>query len=252
MDEREKYLSNFYDRRYKEKAFGRIFRLKNFLMAEHLRIRSRHIDFVLNDLLENEHPRVIDLGAGNSSYANHIEGLVKVDVSADALTDFQGEKYVSDLLKLPEQLQNFDFVICSQVLEHTLNPLAVLDTFKRICANRGYLLITVPNRYALMRTRYFELERKIDTAGHIHEFRESWLNMQLAMRGFRVLRSEGACFDTYAYFAYLERAKKRHLEKKLAAQLSPKWLSKVLDLDSRLNRRRPRGLSLEILAQKCD
>lgn len=44
---------------------------------------------------------------------------------------------------IPFKTDRFDFVFCFQMLEHTLNPLAVLNELGRIC--RGKIFLSIPN-----------------------------------------------------------------------------------------------------------
>jgi 2-polyprenyl-3-methyl-5-hydroxy-6-metoxy-1,4-benzoquinol methylase len=43
----------------------------------------------------------------------------------------------------------FDFVVCSEVLEHTEMPQMILDTIKEVTMHNGRICVTIPNGYGL-------------------------------------------------------------------------------------------------------
>src|SRR3989442_1301364 len=47
-------------------------------------------------------------------------------------------------LELPEHRGSYDLVVCMEVLEHVLDIRPILDSFDRLLASKGSLLITVP------------------------------------------------------------------------------------------------------------
>jgi hypothetical protein len=50
-----------------------------------------------------------------------------------------------DLCSPPEELPGpFDLVICEQVLEHTLDPIAAVRTLRRLCASKGHVYVSTP------------------------------------------------------------------------------------------------------------
>ncbi|HGJ64028.1 TPA: class I SAM-dependent methyltransferase [bacterium] len=61
----------------------------------------------------------------------------------------------TDFLKWEGKCQ-FDVIICSEVLEHIVNPAFFLSKIHRTLCSRGLLLLTVPNGYG-----YFEFEQLI-------------------------------------------------------------------------------------------
>ena len=50
-----------------------------------------------------------------------------------------------DLYNLPDGYQQYDIVLCSEVLEHLLYPDTALENLKKLVAPKGVLLLTVPN-----------------------------------------------------------------------------------------------------------
>lgn len=175
---------------------------------------------------------------------------IRVDLALQPLRDTGEQGVVATLGVLPFESSSIDIVVCCQVLEHVVSPLAALSEIVRVLRPGGTMLLTVPNRYALMRRRYHGLERQIDESGHIHEFREGWLRFALGQRGFVVESSEGACYDVYNILARLERWDLPDWLWSFLDRLPEDAVCRLLELDATLNRRSLRGLSLEIVARK--
>ena len=57
---------------------------------------------------------------------------------------------------LPFEDEFFDIVVCKDILEHLLDPMAVVREVKRVLKTDGYLIVSVPNHFCLpMRLRIF-------------------------------------------------------------------------------------------------
>ncbi|MDO8515572.1 MAG: methyltransferase domain-containing protein [bacterium] len=85
----------------------------------------------------------IDLGAGSAKYRSIIEGrsskYLTFDVSSGDRIDVVG-----DIQKLPFKENNFDTIICTQVLEHVKKPWLAVKEMYRVIKPNGYSLVTVP------------------------------------------------------------------------------------------------------------
>jgi methionine biosynthesis protein MetW len=112
--------------------------------------------------------RVADIGCGNSLLpvrlkdkgckvsVSDISGIVLEQYQTLGISGFKTDLEDVHSLRLPE---SFDYLILSEVLEHTRNPEEIIKTLKKYTTN---FLITVPNsaayqfRYGLMfRGRFF-------------------------------------------------------------------------------------------------
>ncbi len=57
---------------------------------------------------------------------------------------------------LPFKSRSFDVVVCKDILEHLLEPLAILQEVRRVLKDDGYVVISVPNHFYLpLRLRIF-------------------------------------------------------------------------------------------------
>lgn len=118
------------------------------------RLLGRFRAALLAELRPLEPSRVLDAGCGEGQVAGWLleafptVDLTGVDGRADALGAFRarnrGSRAVEgdlNALALPDD--EFDLVVCTEVLEHLSEPRWVLRELGRVCA--GYLFLTVPH-----------------------------------------------------------------------------------------------------------
>lgn len=90
--------------------------------------------------------KVIDIGAGDQFLRDRLPEKVRyisLDIDENSKPDI-----VCDLNKrLPIKNNSYDFVICTEVLEHTLYPRKIIKEIKRITKQDGFIIITLPNEY---------------------------------------------------------------------------------------------------------
>jgi len=90
--------------------------------------------------------RVLDAGAGNAPYRElftHCDYRTQ-DWPASSHPGARHADIVADLHELPVRTGRFDFVLCTEVLEHLPEPGQALAEIRRILRPNGQLLITVP------------------------------------------------------------------------------------------------------------
>jgi SAM-dependent methyltransferase len=89
--------------------------------------------------------RGLDYGCGESPYAAalraHCTELIGVDVEQRGPAC---DLIVARGHALPFADQSFEFIVCTQVLEHAKEPLAILRDLARVLRRDGRLLVTVP------------------------------------------------------------------------------------------------------------
>lgn len=102
---------------------------------------------------------VLDVGAGLSPYKEFIQALGLDYFSQDfemynpliekgpgiqnQSWNYPKHNFVCDVLDMPDTYQ-WGFVICTEVLEHVPDPVAVLKQLATLTESGGYILITVP------------------------------------------------------------------------------------------------------------
>lgn len=91
---------------------------------------------------------VLDAGAGQCQY-KHIFTRLNHYVAQDACIgddrwDYSQINIKSPIEKIPVKKESFDYIICTQVLEHVPSPDKVFKEFARILRPNGKLLLTAP------------------------------------------------------------------------------------------------------------
>ena len=157
--------------------------------------RMMNID-INDDVIE------IGCGAGNVIQKASSCKLFGVDISSSVLRKarerlnerihlFQG-----DAQNLPCKDQAFTRIICSEVLEHLLDPSVALDEIARVLKIKGTVVISIPNeslingiKSILMRLgifewlfqkkgSYAEMPERMSTEWHLHAFKvKEWLDL---------------------------------------------------------------------------
>jgi ubiquinone/menaquinone biosynthesis C-methylase UbiE len=100
--------------------------------------------------------QVLDIGCGNGIISRRLGemgfNVLGVDVSEKAIAMANSSNKSSNVkfeVKSAEQLvadgQKYEAIICSEVLEHLNQPENLLKVIRKILAERGVLIVTVPN-----------------------------------------------------------------------------------------------------------
>jgi len=146
--------------------------------------------------------KILDLGCGDGSVTQLYsqKGTVTgVDISERALLRCKS-KGVSETIKhdlnvvpLPFNDATFDYVILTDVLEHVIDPLTLLEEVRRILRSGGSLIVSVPN-FARLQNRFrmfcgdpldiLHWSKYGDSVEHLHWFTKRKLEHFLSKAGF--------------------------------------------------------------------
>ena len=101
--------------------------------------------------------RILDAGAGEQQFkkfCTHLNYISQDFGKYEGQGDGKGLQMkewdhgkldiVSDIVRIPEPDLSFDAIMCTEVLEHILDPVAAFKEFSRLVRPGGYLLITAP------------------------------------------------------------------------------------------------------------
>lgn len=91
--------------------------------------------------------RVLDAGAGECIYRPLFEGKRYISTDrgvGDAGWDYTGLDALADLERVPFGAGAFDFVLCTETLEHVARPGRVLSELARVLKPGGTLALSVP------------------------------------------------------------------------------------------------------------
>jgi len=159
----------------------------------------------------------IGCGAGNVIDKASAYKLIGVDISSSVLRRARqrlNEKvhlFQADAQNLPCKDQAFTKIICSEVLEHLIDPPAALREMARIVKPQGAVVISVPNesminqikrvliRFGIFewlfrrRGSYEEMPEKMEDEWHLHTYPlKEWLD--LFEKSFKVTRLKSIPF----------------------------------------------------------
>lgn len=105
--------------------------------------------------------KCLDIGSGNSPYKSSILKYVDTYICVDHeethkhMFQTSKEQFINaDIKALPFEDNSIDSIILTQVLEHIDAPFEALDEVKRVLANRGTLILSVPFIYQAHATPY--------------------------------------------------------------------------------------------------
>ena len=103
--------------------------------------------------------KILDAGAGNMPFRNFIEKRGLMYYSHDFGQYTGGEKWglsnakvweskkcsiISDITNIPVEDNSFDYILCTEVLEHIFDPEKATKELIRILKPKGCILFTIP------------------------------------------------------------------------------------------------------------
>jgi ubiquinone/menaquinone biosynthesis C-methylase UbiE len=141
--------------------------------------------------------RVLDVGAGSCPYRSFFD---QCEYRAHDFGQLQPEQllgrsgygvidYLSDILSIPVPDASFDVILCTEVLEHVVEPIRAIHELARILRPGGWLILTAPLGSGLHQEPH-----------HFYGgYTPHWYNKVLAEAGFEriVIEPNGGFFKHY-------------------------------------------------------
>ena len=199
-----------------------------------------------------EGKKIIDIGCGNGNLLNFLKNknleLFGTDYSKNYLIKARKkiprcEFFQADLLNekfWKNHSNQYDSIICSEVLEHLDDDLTALKNIHIILRKNGVLIITVP---ALM-SLYSEFDKKI---GHYRRYSINKISKTLQIAGFKIEKIHyWNFFGMFGWFILFKILKLNI--KKTSSPILGKILGNLLSLESKINF--PIGQTIIIKARK--
>ena len=148
--------------------------------------------------------RVLEVGCGAGNVMGELRSVAVfgVDISETILLkarnklDRRAHLFQGDAQNLPCKDGAFSHVICSEVLEHILNPSLALNEIKRVLREQGIAVISIPNELSINRIKnilirlgifhwflnrsddHYEVPEKMQDEWHLHSYPlEEWLRL---------------------------------------------------------------------------
>lgn len=158
--------------------------------------RLQQTAIYLAHVLPDKSNRIIDIGCANGVLLGALQQLgytqlYGVDPSdaciQNVIKQYGIDAYVGSLTRFPPNLDQFDLVILSHVLEHVKDVQPALHQIRALLADLGYLYIEVPDasRYVDFMFSPFQ-EFNLE---HINHFSSLSLTHLLSICGFRIIES---------------------------------------------------------------
>jgi 2-polyprenyl-3-methyl-5-hydroxy-6-metoxy-1,4-benzoquinol methylase len=117
----------------------------------------KRVDVVFNELLKQDlnGKRMLDAGCGTGWFSQAAvrrnARVVSLDLGSKLLAQVakkcSSERMVGSVLKLPFADNSFDFVVSSEVVEHTPDPIGCIREMFRVLNDGGILVLTTPNSF---------------------------------------------------------------------------------------------------------
>jgi SAM-dependent methyltransferase len=91
--------------------------------------------------------RMLDVGAGQCQYKpyfTHLDYVAQDSGVGDETWDFSQIDIKSEIYDIPVEANSFDYILCTQVMEHLQYPHKAFTEFARILKPGGLLFVTCP------------------------------------------------------------------------------------------------------------
>lgn len=185
--------------------------ISGWSIDSYLRIYKRYID-------HGKEKRGLELGCSNGYSTEHLSKILGTLDVVDGSRNMIGkaserlkQNNVNFIYALFEEYDSggYDYVFCSYVMEHVIEPEKVLEMCFHALNDKGKLFITVPNAMALSRQMakemglikdLYALTENDRAHGHRRVFDLRLLKNLVQNRGFKVLDIGGTFLKPYADF----------------------------------------------------
>ena len=162
-------LSSYYQDKYYQEARGSYELTYTDAEIGYFKARLSRIDYLINENLSPDHCRhFLDVGCGEgfalAYFAEKNFEVSGLDFSNDGVSR-QNPNFVDcvetgDLFSLLEKKSlsgnKYDVILLQNVLEHVLDPVALLQSIKGLLEPTGLVIITVPNDFSLTQKSLLE------------------------------------------------------------------------------------------------
>lgn len=139
--------------------------LNNIFKYTHYKsyIDFKKLKFVISHVLyytrntSKDKIKILDIGCGKGSISLPLASLgysvMGIDLDSNIISNlnsinpFKNAHFIDGNIENMKIDDKFDFIICSEVLEHLKYPQKILISTKKILKEKGLIIITIPNGY---------------------------------------------------------------------------------------------------------
>lgn len=124
-----------------EKLINLYFRIFPKIISHNHSYRLKSFVKQVVDKYDKEGKKLLDVGAGGCQYKNYFQ---KVKYYSQDISNNQkrGIDFVSNIKSIPVKSNSFDYILCTQVLEHLKEPHLAFKEFYRILKSGGKVFLT--------------------------------------------------------------------------------------------------------------
>jgi ubiquinone/menaquinone biosynthesis C-methylase UbiE len=166
------------------------------------------------DLIKYNPEHILDVGCASGWFISQVNKrfpkakCVGLDAYKKAII-YGRKKYKSikfiqaDAHNLPFADSSFDLIVCTEVLEHVLEPKGVLGEMRRVLKRQGAAIIEMDTGNLLFNTIWYvwtNLKGKVWRDAHVHKFNSVKLEKMIENSGFIVEKKELFNFGMAAVF----------------------------------------------------
>lgn len=166
------------------------------------------------DLVDIEPDNILDVGCASGWFLSEISltfpkaNCVGVDVYKKAI-DYGKKRYKeleliqADGHNLPFKNNSFDLVICTEVLEHVVDPEKVLAEVKRVLSNDGIAIVEMDSGNFLFKAVWYlwtNVRNGVWHHSHIYPFDAKKLEKMIIKSGFTIARKKSFNFSMAVAF----------------------------------------------------
>jgi 2-polyprenyl-3-methyl-5-hydroxy-6-metoxy-1,4-benzoquinol methylase len=172
----------------------------------HQDLRSSHqqIFRLVRDAARERFAPVLDVGCAQGMLGQmlaedgtklEIDGVEMNPAWSDMARPFYRNVWTSTIEDAPLGEKTYRLVVCGDVLEHVVDPVAVLKRLRRACTDDAKFIISLPNvahlavRMMLLFGRFPQMPKGILDRTHLHFYTRDTATDMLAAAGLRVERA---------------------------------------------------------------
>jgi ubiquinone/menaquinone biosynthesis C-methylase UbiE len=221
-------------------------RLDHSLKTEIDPVFAERAKIILNEAIKGKPARVLDAGCGRGYYIHILSGfdfikvLEGIDLNARYLSIIKKSNLPkkvkvqkASLFSLSFKDNYFDFVVCSEVLEHVRDDVKALKELHRVLKPNGKLVITVPHsdfplfwdpvNFLLMHLFNTHVNKNMWWAAGIwadHErlYSENELYKKVSTSGFKVIKTERLIYGCWPFSHFLLYGIGKNIVEKLGVE----------------------------------
>ncbi len=186
----------------------------------------RNLGAIINDRLRlkfiydafsryGERDELLDLGCGVKPFKEIYSSFVRRHVGIDVATSPHPKNHVDQIYdgkNIPFEDEKFDYVLCTEVMEHVPDPVTFLKEINRVMKREGMLIMTTPFMVSLHEEPY-----------DFYRYTEHGIRYLLRITGFELTRLESFSGYTGVMIALLVKPQLKFWNK-IGKLLRIKWL----------------------------